>query len=186
MEKLTACPACGSSKLQALMTCKDYTVSEELFNIDSCVDCGLEFTNPRPTASDIGYYYESKEYVSHTDEEAPGLVNAIYREVRKITLKQKRGLIERLAPMGTLLDIGCGTGAFAGNMQKAGWEVKAVEPDREAASRASMQHDLKVYSEAWLEKCTETFQVLVKSVVSSIRTIESSTFLKPMSRRDLG
>jgi 2-polyprenyl-3-methyl-5-hydroxy-6-metoxy-1,4-benzoquinol methylase len=160
MEKLTACPACGSGQLQALMSCKDYTVSHEQFNIDCCLGCGLEFTNPRPTASGIGYYYESEEYVSHTDEEAPGLVNTIYREVRKFTLKQKRALIEGLSPMGTLLDIGCGTGTFAGNMQRAGWLVSAVEPDREAASRASMQHNIKVYSEAWLEKCTETFQVV--------------------------
>lgn len=160
MEKLTACPACGSGQMQALMTCKDYTVSQELFNIDKCLECGLEFTNPRPTASGIGSYYDSKDYISHTDEEAPGLVNAIYREVRKVTLKQKRALIEGLAPLGSLLDIGCGTGAFAGNMKNAGWQVTAVEPDREVASRASLQHDIKVYSEEWLEKCTETYQVV--------------------------
>jgi len=160
MEKLTACPACGTGRFQALMTCKDYTVSQELFNIDCCLDCGLEFTNPRPTAAEIGYYYESKDYISHTDEEAPGVVNAIYREVRKVTLKQKRALIEGLMPLGSLLDIGCGTGAFAGNMQKAGWQVTAVEPDREAASSASFQHDLKVYGEAWLEKSTKTFHVV--------------------------
>lgn len=173
MEKLIACPACGSGQLQAFLTCKDYTVSKGLFNIDSCIDCGLQFTNPRPTASEIGYYYESKDYVSHTDEDAPGVVNAIYREVRKVTLKQKRALIEGITPVGALLDIGCGTGAFAGNMKKAGWEVTAVEPDQEAASRAAIQYNLKVHSEAWLEKCTESYQVVTMwHVLEHVHTLQ--------------
>lgn len=173
MEKLTACPACGSGQMKNVMTCTDYTVSREEFNIDACDACGLEFTNPRPTASGIGYYYESKDYISHTDEEAPGLVNALYREVRKITLKQKRALIEGLSPISSLLDIGCGTGAFAGNMQQAGWQVFGVEPDVQAAGKASFQHNLKVYSEAWLEKCTESFQVVTMwHVLEHVHTLQ--------------
>jgi 2-polyprenyl-3-methyl-5-hydroxy-6-metoxy-1,4-benzoquinol methylase len=160
MEELKSCPACGSNQLRLFMSCIDYTVSKEAFNIDVCESCGLQFTNPRPDATDIGYYYQSSEYVSHTDERAPGLINAIYRRVRTYTLAQKRKLIESLLPVGSLLDIGCGTGAFAGNMQRAGWQVIAVEPDEQAAAKASLTHDLKVYNEEWLHTCTEKFDVV--------------------------
>jgi 2-polyprenyl-3-methyl-5-hydroxy-6-metoxy-1,4-benzoquinol methylase/transcription elongation factor Elf1 len=160
MEKLTSCPACQSTQLSPWMTCIDHTVSKEAFDIVICGNCDLEFTNPRPAANEIGYYYESQDYVSHTDQAAPGMVNRLYREVRKTTLKQKRNMIEDLHPIGSLLDIGCGTGAFAGNMQAAGWRVKAVEPDREAAAKASFIQQLEVYEESWLERTQETFDVV--------------------------
>lgn len=159
MERLSVCPACSSSNAVAVMDCTDYTVSRELFSIVKCTNCGLEYTNPRPTQVEIGAYYQSEAYVSHTDENAPGLVNAIYRLVRNYTLGSKRRMIEALQPKGSLLDIGCGTGAFAAGMQAAGWNVSAVEPDRGAAQRAA-QRGLNVEDEKWLYQTNNTYSVI--------------------------
>lgn len=159
MERLTQCPACEGSTFTPLMECKDYTVSGESFNIVRCNSCELEFTNPRPAQAEIGAYYQSDAYVSHTDESAPGLINAIYRLVRNYTLGSKRRLIEGLQPVSNLLDIGCGTGAFAATMQSAGWKVQAVEPDEGAAERAR-KRGLNVAPESWLYENKEQFEVI--------------------------
>ncbi|MFM8685252.1 MAG: class I SAM-dependent methyltransferase, partial [Bacteroidota bacterium] len=134
MENLEQCPLCQSKTLTGFLKVKDFSVSGEIFNISQCKDCGLRFTNPRPGPEEIGQYYKFTDYVSHTDEEATGFINQLYRRVRRITLKQKEGWINSLIPnQGTLMDIGCGTGDFAGHMQAKGWKVEAVEPDESAA-----------------------------------------------------
>lgn len=161
MERLTACPACGHEAFNGLMRCKDFTVSNTEFDIVQCASCNLEFTNPRPSQADIGVYYASADYVSHSDENAPGLINAIYRKVRTITLVQKSNLVEGFLPQkGKLLDIGCGTGAFAGHMQQRGWKVEAVEPDTGAAQKARQTHKLQVHEEQWLSTAEGQFNLI--------------------------
>lgn len=161
MERLTACPACGHKVFNAFMRCKDYTVSNSEFDIVKCEQCTLEFTNPRPSQTEIGVYYASAEYVSHSDENAPGLINNIYRKVRTITLSQKNSLVEHYLPKkGKLLDIGCGTGAFAGYMKERGWEVEAVEPDPGAAQKARSNHKLQVHEEEWLSSSNGVFNLI--------------------------
>ena len=159
MERLNHCPACEGNSFTPVMECKDYTVSGEFFSIVRCESCDLEFTNPRPAQREIGVYYQSEAYISHTDENAPGLVNAIYRLVRNYTLGSKKRLIESYQQKGLLLDIGCGTGAFAETMQKAGWKVKAVEPDEGAANRAR-KRGLDVAPEEWLYESEKQFDVI--------------------------
>ncbi len=137
MEVLKGCPACNNTDTKAFLACKDYTVSGETFQLKRCNNCSLIFTDPRPDAEAIWPYYKSDTYVSHSDEAAPGLINRIYREVRKITLRNKAGLVARYAKGNKLMDIGAGTGAFAAHMLHFGWEVMAIEPDAGARKMAA-------------------------------------------------
>jgi len=127
------CPACGSNELQFVLRPKDHTVSHEEFDIWECKNCRLRFTQDIPDESTIGPYYQSDEYISHSNTNK-GLINGLYQQVRAITLKQKRNLIEKQSGRseGSLLDIGCGTGEFAGTMKNAGWKVLGLEPDETA------------------------------------------------------
>jgi len=137
MEVLKGCPACNSTNTAAFLSCKDYTVSGETFQLKRCSHCTLIFTDPRPDAVAIWPYYKSDTYVSHSDEAAPGLINKIYRAVRKITLGNKAGLVAKYARGRKLIDIGAGTGAFAAHMQQFGWEVMAIEPEADARKLAA-------------------------------------------------
>ena len=49
-------------------------------------------------------------------------------------LRRKRRIVENATGIkkGKMLDIGCGTGYFAGTMKKAGWDVTGIEPNRKA------------------------------------------------------
>ena len=133
-----SCPACFSESISFALKAKDYTVSQETFEIWECADCTLRFTQNVPAENAIGKYYQSAAYISHTDTRE-GLINSIYHRVRNITLKQKKRLVgaDLTAETGSLLDIGAGTGAFAKFMQDSGWQVTGLEPDAETRRRAA-------------------------------------------------
>ena len=120
----THCPVCGSADIVNILSAKDHTVSGETFIVAGCNACSFHFTQDVPDAASISPYYKSENYISHTNT-SKGLINSLYQSVRKRTLKQKRKLIERVAGItkGNLLDVGSGTGAFAGEMKKNGWSV---------------------------------------------------------------
>jgi SAM-dependent methyltransferase len=91
----------------------------------------------------IGRYYQSVNYVSHSDTKK-GLVNSLYHIVRNFTLKTKRNLIRKVTGLeqGALLDIGAGTGAFANKMKRAGWDVTGLEPEEKAREHALTNYEL--------------------------------------------
>ena len=135
LQQITNCPVCKGADFEHFITCKDYTVSQESFNIVSCKACNFKFTNPRPSDSEIGKYYKSEDYVSHSDTKK-GLINRLYHMVRTRTLKQKLGLISSYVSRGTILDYGCGTGMFLKTCADAGWKSFGFEPDLDAKKLA--------------------------------------------------
>ncbi len=145
MLTIEKCLVCGSSSFEPFLACKDYTVSQEKFNIISCKSCGFKFTNPRPDDSVLGNYYKAEEYVSHTNTKK-GIVNKLYHAVRSYTLKKKIQLIDSYVSRGTILDYGCGTGMFLSACKKVGWEGFGMEPDDNARKIASEQ-GLNVFSD---------------------------------------
>lgn len=171
MEVLKGCPACNSTNTAPFLACKDYTVSGETFQLERCRECTLIFTNPRPDAVAIWPYYKSDTYVSHSDEAAPGLINRIYREVRKITLGNKAGLVAKYARGRNLIDIGAGTGAFAAHMQQFGWEVTAIEPD-EAARKLAADRGLKTGDEAALAGHAPVNVITMWHVLEHVHTLQ--------------
>jgi len=127
------CPLCNSEEINLLFSCTDHFVSREVFHIFSCASCGFRFTQDYPEENDIGRYYESADYISHSDT-SKGFSNKVYRLARKIMLQRKRVIIERTTGLqnGSLLDIGSGTGHFAATMKKGGWTVRGIEINEKA------------------------------------------------------
>ncbi|GEP90209.1 Ubiquinone/menaquinone biosynthesis C-methylase UbiE [Chitinophaga terrae (ex Kim and Jung 2007)] len=131
------CPICGSSQIRKVLTAKDYTVSKSSFDIFHCGGCAGRFTQNVPGPSEIGRYYQSQEYISHS-ETKQGLINRLYHNVRKITLRSKHNWVKQSTGQkaGSVLDIGSGTGAFLHYMKQVGWEVTGLEPDEIARKNA--------------------------------------------------
>ena len=117
MNKLTikACPLCGGTHLERALTCVDHYASGEMFHLCRCRDCGFLFTQDFPVEAEIGRYYETPDYISHTDTRK-GAMNSVYHWVRNYMLGRKARLVLREAHRkeGRLLDLGTGTGYFAG------------------------------------------------------------------------
>ncbi len=139
----TECPLCKSSNINPLLTVKDYTVSNEYFVIWQCHRCTLRFTQNVPDESSIKGYYKSENYISHTNTDK-GLINRLYKKVRKRTLEQKKELIVKTTGLqkGSLLDVGCGTGAFLHVMQQKGWNTTGLEPDSDARKLAKELYNI--------------------------------------------
>ncbi len=131
------CPVCGGTSFHSFLKAKDHTVSQEEFELLQCDGCQFVFTQDVPDEIAIGPYYQSADYISHSDTQA-GLINKMYHQVRNFTLRSKRNLVEKESGIkrGTLLDIGCGTGAFLNEMQNAGWKITGLEPDAGARKNA--------------------------------------------------
>jgi 2-polyprenyl-3-methyl-5-hydroxy-6-metoxy-1,4-benzoquinol methylase len=137
------CPFCNSGKIQQKFSAKDYTVSGELFAIFQCNECSGAFTQSVPDQQAIGPYYASDSYVSHSNTQK-GAINKIYHVVRNITLKAKRKLLQQTTSKkaGSILDIGCGTGAFLDMMRKSNWQITGLEPDELARKNAAEIFDI--------------------------------------------
>lgn len=138
------CPVCDSSRVDPLFTAKDHSVSKQQFVIWQCRDCSLRFTQDVPDEDSIGSYYQSEDYISHSNTKK-GLINSLYQSVRNYTLDQKASLIiQHTKKNGRLLDLGAGTGAFLNTMKQKGWEVTGIEPDARARKEARSLHSLEL------------------------------------------
>lgn len=159
---LHTCPLCGSDALESAMECKDYYASGETYVLEKCSKCGFLFTQNVPDETEIGRYYETPAYISHSDTRK-GLTNSLYHIVRKYMLKRKRLLVEKISGRtnGNLLDYGTGTGYFAQTMKEAGWHVTAIEKNEQARKTALDNFGLQVDSEQTFSQLQSgTFHVI--------------------------
>lgn len=147
MNKLTinACPLCQHNHLRFAMKCEDHYASGEQFELYECEDCGFIFTQNVPVEEEIGRYYETPGYISHSDTKK-GLVNTLYHTVRMYMLGRKARLISRILgkSSGNLLDVGTGTGYFPNAMKQRGWTVEAVEKNEQARQFAKENFKLDI------------------------------------------
>ena len=145
------CPCCGSKNISAVLSVKDYTVSQVTFQVFECADCTLRFTQDIADEANIGKYYQSENYISHSDTHE-GIINKLYHYVRSITLRNKYKIVctQTKKTTGSLMDIGAGTGAFANFMKTAKWTVTGLEPDITARTVAYNKFQLELKSPAEL------------------------------------
>jgi methionine biosynthesis protein metW len=114
----------------------DHSVSHESFTLVYNEALDLYETTPLP--HNLAAYYESEDYISHTDAKHT-LFERVYQVVKNFQLRHKRRLITSLS-QGTihLLDIGAGTGDFV-RVCNAYPRITAegVEPNTKARARAA-------------------------------------------------
>jgi 2-polyprenyl-3-methyl-5-hydroxy-6-metoxy-1,4-benzoquinol methylase len=129
----SVCPVCSSEKIGLQFICTDHFVSKKDFGVFQCSACTFRFTQDYPDEVDIARFYESENYISHSDT-AEGMSNKLYRFARKVMLVIKKNLVSDISGLksGSILDIGSGTGYFAAAMKNAGWSAKGIEINERA------------------------------------------------------
>jgi len=124
------------SNKKHFLTVKDYSVSKEIFDLYHDETLDMLITSPQPSLENLGKYYESEDYISHTDSKR-SLFEKLYHFIKSIALKNKLNLINSLQPnKGKILDIGAGTGDFLSVAKNNGWQTIGVEPSDRAKSIA--------------------------------------------------
>ena len=140
---INICPVCNGNEFSSFLTCSDFFVSNEEFKIKQCNSCGFKITENIEDEENIGSYYQSENYISHSNT-TKGLVNAVYHQVRKYMLGRKRRLVEKAAGVqnGQILDVGTGTGFFLNEMKEYGWHVTGIEKSEDARKFAKSEFNL--------------------------------------------
>jgi cyclopropane fatty-acyl-phospholipid synthase-like methyltransferase len=121
-----------SNEKSVFLALKDYSVSGENFELIYNSEFEMLETFPKPSLEKLPSYYESEDYISHTDAKK-SFTDKLYQFVKGYALKRKLRLINSFeTDAKTLLDVGCGTGDFLLTCKTNGWNVVGVEPNAKA------------------------------------------------------
>lgn len=143
MNLIEQCPICSGSKNNIFLEGKDFSLSKEKFNIVKCLSCNFLYTNPRPFEKNLGKYYISSSYISHTDSKK-GLFNFLYQTIRKYAIKTKTQLLIKSSQTKKHLDIGCGTGEFLNSCKNKNIECVGIEPSDIARNKGIEKYNLNI------------------------------------------
>ena len=129
-----ACNCCGSYTHREVYRQPDgLFCRDDWFTVVECLECGLGFVNPRPTAAAIGRYYPSAFFEALADTR---LHHARY--------EAEAMFLPGVTPGGrapALLDVGCANGDFARLMRARGWRIEGLE----ISPNAPPVHDFPVH-----------------------------------------
>lgn len=110
------CPVCEHKEYTNFMACKDfYFFYPEEFNLVKCKNCNCIYLNPRPKEEFISYFYPE---TYNLQEEHIEPFNRIKMRINDILSYKK---------LGSVLDIGCGTGALLYHLEKLGFKVYGID-----------------------------------------------------------
>ncbi|PRX51583.1 class I SAM-dependent methyltransferase [Salegentibacter salegens] len=138
------------------LTCKDHLVSGEEFQLQKRSDFDILETIPKP--EDLSAYYESENYISHTDS-SKSFTDKLYQGVKNFMLLQKLKWIHKVSKGNNLLDIGAGTGDFLLAANRKKWNVEGIEPNAQARKLAAekgieLQQELSYFKDASFDVIT--------------------------------
>jgi len=143
MKKEDLLSVLGHDELEIYLESKDHSVSKEPFTLMLDKQSDLLITHPKPTLSQLPKYYESDEYISHTDGNQT-LIEKVYQIVKGIAIKNKVKLVANWIQKGEfLLDVGCGTGDFLKACAANKWHVLGIEPNNSAKNLAEQKLGLE-------------------------------------------
>jgi len=135
---------------------KDYFLTQESFELKKETETGILYTTPTPT--DLDKYYQSENYISHTDGNK-SLFEKLYQIAKNFNLKSKLNVVKKNTSGKSILDYGCGVGDFLLFMQKNGYNVKGFEPNEDALKIAHKKLGESVSNQNILEN-TEKYDII--------------------------
>ena len=145
------------SNTKHFLNVKDHSVSQETFELLYDENLDMLITHPQPSLEKLPSYYESVDYISHTDGNK-SLFEKMYQFVKTIALKNKLKLINSESQKGRILDIGAGVGDFLSVCKNDGWDTIGIEPSDKAKTIAKSKGVLFVENVSELE--SNSFDVI--------------------------
>lgn len=130
------CGVCGSKQYELLYIIKN-------FNLVQCNNCRFVYVNPRIKNNEL-YKIYSEHYFSNQSE---GYGYRNYELTSHLRIKTFQKWMKNIDPYlppskGLVLDIGCAAGHFLDLMRNRGWEVEAIELDKQMAEKVRAKNIL--------------------------------------------
>ena len=140
----TSCLLCGSSDASRLARAVDPQDArgDAGCAVVQCHNCGLCYTNPRPTFHSIDRLYRSA-YAPHQvpDDFAARRRRRTWWSQRMARLRGRRQIPWH--GQGRLLDFGCGSGSFLRRMHEEGWDVVGIDSSPTVVARIRVEMGLR-------------------------------------------
>ncbi|MCH8534573.1 MAG: class I SAM-dependent methyltransferase [Flavobacteriaceae bacterium] len=145
------------SKYKPNFITKDYFKSQEKFELVWDEAYQIFKTQPQPDAKEIGKYYDSEAYISHSNQ-IKNLMDLAYGVAKQLMLKKKLSWVNSIVKKkASILDIGCGTGDVLWLLQKNKFEVQGIEPNAKAR-KIAQEKDLQIHAD--LKEVKDTFDLI--------------------------
>lgn len=209
------CRRCGADDAAAVVRSDDRLLGlPGEFRVVRCRRCGFLYTNPQPGDAVLSRHYPPSYPVFGAVRDARPRSERGARARLRAGVLAARGypvsgprwqvagrLASRLLPQrflwlppfvpgGTLVDVGCATGAYLAEMRDLGWQVIGVEPNARAAAAARQRLGLPVRTgtledAALADACADV--VVMRMVLEHVRDPrraleEARRILKPGGR----
>ncbi len=136
------CPLCAGPRWEPLLEAPDSSLGDSAlwFAVVQCQDCGMCYTNPRPSPRSIGQFYPSvyRPHQSHARRRSRRVPRPGWRR----PLNERQTL--EWHGLGRLLDFGCGGGSFLDQMNRNGWTVTGLDVSAPTVYRVRGELNLPV------------------------------------------
>lgn len=118
------CVLCNSNRNATILVARDPdNISQNYYYAVKCDECGLVFTNPRPSAEELSKFY-SQQYYGRLKLYPFNLIEKALIYFQRLRVQK----IKRLISKGRILDVGCGRGMFLKALLREGFDVYGLEP----------------------------------------------------------
>ncbi len=131
------CPLCGCGQVAELLVAPDrFHLRKEMFRLVRCSSCtGVWLASP-PKPEEMGLHY-TEDYHKGIMAGGEGDVASRWKYPRRRIAEYKRG--------GTILDIGCSSGAFLSTMKGSSWELYGIDMEESTAERARAKTGANIF-----------------------------------------
>ena len=148
METVHSCNFCEEALYGLELTAEDH-YSGEKFSLVKCGNCGLIFTNPRPSKGELSNYYPDSYYGESGIRFHPNLEKIIYYFRKKLANR----IFDQYPEGGRILEIGTGRGTLLAEMSSNGWETFGTEYSDSLAESVENEFNIRIYPTPNLEDC---------------------------------
>ncbi len=138
MQKINSdsCPVCGSNESKTWLQAPDRFHGKKIpYQLVRCPSCSLVWLHEPPPPSEMGQHYGPNydRFIGMAGETSPGR----WEGRKKAIAGYKQG--------GTLMDLGCSSGAFLESLKGQDWELYGIEMSEAQARKAKERSGATIF-----------------------------------------